>query len=366
MSALPRLIGFEPHESLVLVGLTPGRGGRHEVGLTLRADLSDVRLAVDAQPTLTPTGDTHPCHPVLLAGALARNDCVGALVVVVSDTSAPPPSHPDLDDAGSFAVESTRAALDRAGITVTDELLVRERRWWSYRCDRPTCCPPEGTVVTAAGSDLLAAELAWNGETSTVLSGREAVVAQVAETPGAEATAVAEAVTAALPSDADATLGPASAEDVLVLVADLLDRFRTPEPQVAPDRWAALLLGLADVQVRDACLLPCKGEVGAAALRLWCTATRLAPPGHVAAPATLAALVAHSRGEGALAGAAAARALTDDPAYRLAGFAARALGGGIPPAVVRRTFVESAAVLRARGAPTLDGAGRVVPGRSRV
>ena len=47
VACLPQLIGFEPVESLVLVGLIPGRAGRREVGLTLRVDLDDVVHALE-------------------------------------------------------------------------------------------------------------------------------------------------------------------------------------------------------------------------------------------------------------------------------------------------------------------------------
>ena len=86
----------------------------------------------------------------------------------------------------------------------------------------------------------------------------------------------------------------------------------------------------------------------------------MAPPGHVAPPATLAALTAHARGDGALAGEAVTRALTDDPATGSGCYAAQALAGGIPPSAVRRMVVEATAVLRARGEPVIDASGRLV------
>jgi Domain of unknown function (DUF4192) len=353
------------------------------VGLTLRVDLEDVVDAVAAelgdddepfddaleadavldhrgQPAAYvrshPAGPLHPCHPMQLVAALVRNGCVAAQVVVVSERAAPPSGEVTLGDIGCYLVAVLDNALAEHQVDVADAVLVRDGRWWSYFCSRPTCCPPEGTLISRADSDLLAAELAWAGESSVVLPGRELIVAKVASDPGPESAAVA-----ALLSDparpVTASTDPAAA---LAVVADLLVRFVEAMPEVKPQTWAQILVDLHDVLVRDGCMSPWKGDVGAAALALWCAATRIAPPGHVAAPATLAALTAHARGDGALAGEAVARALTDDPGYRLGRYAAQALGGGIPPSAVRRMVVEATAVLRARGEPVIDASGRLV------
>lgn len=379
VSCLPQLIGFEPVESLVLVGLIPGRAGRREVGLTLRVDLDDAIGALDlalrdddepfddeddldhhGQPAPyvrgQPGGPLAPCHPLRLVAALVRNRCVAAQVVVVSDRAHPPVTDLALDDIGCYLVAVVEQSLAAYGVDVADAVLVRDGRWWSYLCSRPTCCPPEGTLVSRADADLLAAELAWSGESSVVLPSRELIVAKVAPDSGPVAAAVAGLLSdpshPVLPS-----LSPAAA---LARVADLLAAFQAGGPEVEPPTWAQVLVDLGDVLVRDACMSPWKGEVGAAALALWCAATRVAPRGHVAPPATLAALTAHARGDGALAGEAVTRALTDDPAYRLGNYAAQALGGGIPPTAVRRMVVEATAVLRARGEPVIDASGRLV------
>ncbi len=361
VSCLPQLIGFPPVESLVLVGLTPGRAGRREVGLTLRVDVDDVLVA---------PGNA-PCHPARLAEALRRNRCTGAFVIIVSDRTAPPFQGAPADDFGWHLLDQVTPALEASGLEVVDSVLLSDGRWWSYQCSQPTCCPKEGTLVSRADADLLTAERAWAGDPTEVLAGREAIVAKVAPSAGPEATELA-----ALLSVSKGTRSPGDPQEALELIADLIDRFGlgrpaavrgepAGEPAVAPETWARLLVALTDVLVRDACLAPWKGDVGAAALSLWCAATRIAPPGLVAAPATLAALVAHARGEGALAGESVIRALADDPHYRLATYAAQALGGGLAPSIVRRALVESTGTLRARGEPALDRQGKVVLPRVR-
>ena len=382
VACLPQLIGFQPVESLVLVGLVPGRAGRRQVGLTLRVDLADViegiaaDLGEDDEPfdddlddeeldhqgrpaaylRGRPAGPLHPCHPLSLAAALVRNGCEAAQIVVVSDRAEPPSGDVTLRDLGGYLVAVVDEALAVGRVEVADAVLVRDGRWWSYFCSRPTCCPPEGTLISRADSDLLAAELAWAGESSVVLPGRELIVAKVAPDNGPEAAAVA----ALLADPTQPVVASSDPAEALAVVADLLTRFVEGTPEVEPQTWAQLLVDLHDVLVRDGCLSPWKGDLGAAALALWCAATRVAPPGHVAAPATLAALTAHARGDGALAGESVTRALTDDPDYALGRYAAQALGGGLPPSAVRRMVVEATAVLRARGEPVIDSSGRLV------
>ena len=362
VSCLPQLIGFRPVESLVLIGLRPGRGSRKEVGLTLRVDLDDVEAAIE----LARDHGLAPCHPLAMASALVRNRCVAALVVVVSDRAAPPPdvlaSDPDAaaTDLGSRTVDVVAQALDEAELQVVDAVLVRDGRWWSYHCSQPTCCPRDGTLVTQAAADLYAAELAWAGEPNEVLAGREVVVAKVTPGTGPGAPAVASLLGTAPPRARDA-------ESALAGVAALVERFASgaTESDIDPESWARLLVDLRDIHVRDGSLGVWKGDVGAAVLALWCAAARVAPPGFVAAPATLAALVAHTRGDGALASESVGRALDDDRGYRLALYSAQALGGGLSPTQVRRMLVESTRVMRARGEPVLDSRGRLAAPKSR-
>ncbi len=374
VACLPQLIGFPPIESLVVVGLVPAPNGRRQVGLTLRVDLATV-LAVTSPLGATDepddeTGDlseeeirgawgdqSHPCHPLQLAAALMRNQCVAAQIVIVSDQVTTPPNYHS-DDPVSRVADDLGLALTGLGLSVADALAVRDGRWWSYLCSNPTCCPPEGRLIQPADSDAFAAERAWVGESAEVLPDRSLIVERVAAATGA----LRDEVTAALaPGCAPASRPP---EAALAGIADLIATHRDPEPQVSAAIWAQLLVDVTDIVVRDACLAPWKGATGEAGLRLWCSATRLAPPGHVAAPATLAGVLAHARGEGALAGEAIARALDDDPGYRLARYAAQSLAGGLSPTLVRQTLVSATATIRARGEPVLDARGRLVSART--
>src|SRR5262249_14917171 len=39
-----------------------------------------------------------------------------------------------------------------AGVAPLDVLYVADGRWWSFLCDRPACCPPDGSPVDAGPS----------------------------------------------------------------------------------------------------------------------------------------------------------------------------------------------------------------------
>lgn len=87
----------------------------------------------------------------------------------------------------------------------------------------------------------------------------------------------------------------------------------TPEP-LSPTQAAVLLRALADVQVRDACMI----WNDAAARQLWHDLLSAAPPGHLAPAATLIAVLAYRRGHTLTATYALEHALLDDPHYALA------------------------------------------------
>jgi hypothetical protein len=87
--------------------------------------------------------------------------------------------------------------------------------------------------------------------------------------------------------------------------------------------------------VRDDAWARMLPEYNAAHTRLWADLTRLAPPGYVAAPASLLAFVAWQAGDGALANVALDRALADNRRYSMARLLRRALDSGAPPSVAR-------------------------------
>ena len=138
VACLPQLIGFEPVESLVLVGLVPGRArqarGRPHASRRPRrrratpsrpllldddGSFDDERLTLDpdGHPAAYLGGRTAgplaPCHPLSLVAALVRNRCVAAQVVVVSDRARPPGGELALGDLGCYLVAVVDAGPGR-------------------------------------------------------------------------------------------------------------------------------------------------------------------------------------------------------------------------------------------------------------
>jgi hypothetical protein len=114
--------------------------------------------------------------------------------------------------------------------------------------------------------------------------------------------------------------------------------------------WLAVTVAVP--QVRDAALLRMDPAHRQAHQQLWTTLTRLAPPGHVTAPAALLAFTAWQDGNGVLGNLALDRALADSPADDAARVLRTALESGAPP-----SLADPAAMIRqARGLKgTADG-----------
>src|SRR3954468_10767670 len=149
-AALPALIGFHPHESVLLVALGGPSGGR--VGLTVRADIPGRA----ASPAVSPA----------LARSVATDEPaggVGAGVSAAADAAEPLPGQPAGEVVAGLphrdVVHDLVVALAALGIPVRDALLVRRGRWWSYDCPEPCCAPDGGTPLPAGVTELEAASV---------------------------------------------------------------------------------------------------------------------------------------------------------------------------------------------------------------
>jgi hypothetical protein len=113
-------------------------------------------------------------------------------------------------------------------------------------------------------------------------------------------------------------------------------------PRRLSDREVARLAwGLRDVDLRDRALQLALGRSAPAAEAVWTELTRRAPAPLDAAPATLLAVSAWVRGDGALANVALDRALASEPSYTFAGLLRSALDACMHPAEVRRMIREA-------------------------
>jgi len=314
---LPHLLGFHPRESIVLIGLG-GKSGRR-VRMTARADI--------------PPPEHDRSMARMLAGKVSTARPVGALVLVVSEASD--------ELAGNrhrlphrHLVDETCRALERSGVLVADTVLVRGGRWWAY--DRAD--PGVGTPLPGGVSELEVASIATG---TVVAADRDDLAAVIGRPPGHDAPAMAAAcarIGVGLSTDLlDTGPEPVGLESWAAIMAGV-DRCRVGASlriPLADEDVARIVWGLRDVVVRDLALELALGDEPAAVEQLWTECTRRAPAPLDAAPATLLAVCAYLRGDGAMANIALDRALTSAPGYGLAGLLRDALDACVTPADLR-------------------------------
>ena len=315
IAAVPHLLGFHPHDSVVLLALH-GKS----LGLTLRTDL----VADDEAPRLAKQ----------LLTPISRQRPTGVALVVIGGEGIP-----DGDLPHRALVTAIDDVLTGAGLPVVHAAWTTETTSGAlWRCyDDPLCA---GTVADPAISPLAAATVAAGAVT---FGSREELAKLLApEDPAALQRR------AALLDAADAE-HPMSARIVGQRLAQLTALHRAAavaDPELSDSIVAEVVSALCDHRVRDACLPWCTGSGAAAAERLWLALVRATPAPERAEPAALLALTAYLRGDGALASVALESALRACPHHSLSGLLRAALDGGLPPELLREIARDAAAALR--------------------
>lgn len=301
----PYLLGFHPRDSVVVVGLR-----ERQIAFAARADLPD--------PAGIPARVQELVDPV----ARQRLDTVVLLGYGPAAVTDP-------------VLSALREAVTRRGLRVAEMLRVDAGRWWSYLCENPRCCPPEGAPIDPARSEV-SATCAYAGLTAAAsraeLAGRVAPVAGPARAAMDRATGRADRALldwlATLPEGerAEAVLaeGRSAVEGAIARHAE--------GGSLDDGALARLGLLLTWTPVRDAAWQAITSEQPH--LRLWTDVTRRVEPALAPAPATLLAFTAWRAGDGALAGLALERALREDPSYSLAQLLLDALRQGIAPSML--------------------------------
>jgi hypothetical protein len=341
-AALPVLVGFSPRESVVLVALGGSSGRR--VGLSARVDIPA------------------PGHARELAGVLAarlaHERAEAAVLAVVSEA-------PDVvllpDDPLSVTgptdlphrplVHELLLALDARSIPLDEALLVRAGRWWSYDCPEACCAPDAGTPLPGGTSPLVAASVAAG---QVVARDREELQLRIAPIGASAAAAMAATVTAVGEELADLVRRcgrDAAADRYESWVEAAVTRCATSGCRPRDEEMARVAWGLRDVRVRDRALGFALGPRAGAAEVLWTECTRRLPEPLDAAPATLLAVSAWLRGDGAMARIALDRALDSQPDYALAGLLSQGLEAGLGPSDLRAMVAGTQAELDLLPAP---------------
>jgi hypothetical protein len=332
-AAVPQLLGFRPSESVVLIGLGGRRGDR--VGLTVRADIP------------------RPAHAAEVVGVLVRSirtQRPGAVVVAVvseapDEGAGPLPAfRPEGGLPHRELLRELTMELTAARLPVRDALLVRSGRWWSYDCSQPCCAPGRGTALPGGVTALEAAAVVGGMVVEGSRRDLERRLEDPDGRPGAREACIrwagegwAQAAargSAAVTADAWAAVGEA--------MAACRSGPGTATPRLTDDLVARVVWGLRDTAVRDRALALALTADPAPLEDLWTQCTRRAPAPLDAAPATLLAVSAWLRGDGAMANIALERALDSDPDYRLAGLLAEALARCLRPTDLRAMISETA------------------------
>lgn len=138
-AAVPHFFGFAPDYSVVLLGLTPhGLGGRAALCHGMRVDLDVV--------------ERHPTRFARWAAERMLDEgAVESLILIYPRFGAPaiPGMHQRLSTL-------LCAQFRQLGPRPLDSLFIAGGRWWSFLCEKPDCCPMEGTAIDPAASEVAA------------------------------------------------------------------------------------------------------------------------------------------------------------------------------------------------------------------
>jgi Domain of unknown function (DUF4192) len=317
---VPRLLGFVPAASLIVIGVTPPRD---RIKLTLRYDLPD-----PPEPDLAADLAAHAI------GVLSAQRLTAAVAVGYGPEALVTPVANELRDQAW-----------QAGIDLREFLRVTGGHYWSYLCANEECCPAEGVPFDTTAADPAEAQ-ALSAVGDRVLSSRAALAARVAPLGGIAAESMRQATRRAEQHIArllakvrkSARLGAARhmiAAEGLAAVGAMIGRYRDGDRFTSDDEIARITVALRDLRVRDDAWARMNPAHSEAHLRLWTDVVRRAQPGYVAAPAALLAFVAWQSGDGALANVALDRALADDPRYSMATLLRQVITAGAPPSLAR-------------------------------
>jgi hypothetical protein len=309
IAAVPYLLGFHPTDSLTVVAMQGSR-----VVFAARHDLPE-----PGTPEVKARAEA-----LHLAAVVARQAVDGATVIGHGAADRVTPAVLRLGD-----------ALDDLRVPILDALRVTDGRYWSYMCDEPGCCPPEGVPCDPATS-AIAAAATYAGQVA--FPDRESLAAQLGSVDGPVRVAMAAATERAEQRRTELITGVdevAASRAVRragrAAVRDACRR-RREGSRLGDDDVAWLGVLLTHLPVRDYAWERTDGADWQ--VSLWTDVLRRVPPGYVPAPACLLAFAAWRAGQGALASVAVARALEADPAYSMAVLLDEVLRYALPPSAV--------------------------------
>ena len=313
LAATPYFLGFHPTDSLVVLGLTGT-----ELKFYLRGDLPPI----DASPQLLIEFGNQYCD-------LMQEQGIDAVVLVGYGTE--PMVTP--------AVTAVQREMRQRQIRIRDVLRTADGRYWSYLCESPTCCPPEGTPYEVSNT-VVAAMATVAG--CVAMPDRDAVVRGL-DPPVGPALAAIQAATERATSRLVSIFDRADDKTDLLAAGrqaftDALERYRGAGRLSDDDlAWLCVLMEIG--RVRD---VPWRGadaadrEERAVHVRLWTDVLHRCDPDYAAQPGALLSYLLWRSGDGIRAAVAVERALDADPGHTSAQIMSEILRQGVPPSVIDR------------------------------
>jgi hypothetical protein len=298
LAAVPYLLGYRPTDSAVVLAM-----GGEAILATICADLPG--------PDADPAQAARAAEPLVTEALRLRADGVILAMVGPAERSLP-------------LLDGLLDAYGSCGIAVHEALRLSDGWFWSYGCDEPVCCPPEGQRFDP-GASAVPAEATLAGR--VVLPDRATYEAQVEPVGGPSAAAVEAASERAAdrlarlmerPPDARAArraLRAAGRAALDIGVRRHRDGQGLGDDDVA---WLSVLLVADDVRELALRQILRRGDLIGAHRALWLDVLRRAAPDFVAGPACLFAATAHFYGERTLVRLALERVLDTDPDHPMA------------------------------------------------
>jgi hypothetical protein len=334
IAAIPGMLGFPPVDSVVLVTFTGA--SRLTIEAVLRTDLPKPDHVLDLVEQLRVVARNH-------------QPSVVALVVVGPAGTEQPGVLPH-----RTLVERLATAFDSEGIALAHAAWVlRVERDVAWRCYQDVEC--HGIVPDPATSPVTTA-MAVAGVVT--FASREDMAALLTADPAGDLARRSDLIDE-LSHDRDGPADQRCARHDLELVERTVDRIASAGApgfggcsafELEDEMIARLAHAVSDPDVRESCLAYALTERARSAEALWMLLTRATPGRARAEPASLLAVSAYLRGEGALAGMAADVAIGANPEHGLASTMNDVIAFGVPPGQFRSMLAESFARVMTRSA----------------
>ncbi len=297
IAAVPYLLGFEPANSLVLIGLHDGH-----VTVTARTDLADL---------------AEPGHLDQLMTTLAIKAQSSEVLAI---------TYGDIHRSGADTVADSAAA---AGMNLTEHVRVADGRYWSLTCPVEGCCPAEGRPLPS--DDAVAAEFVALGVSKAVSRADLDTIF----TPVPDTDRLTPLVRDAERAILEQTLAGHGAARITADKRALFAATRRTDRQWSDTETARYGVALDGYDVRDATWLAIEnGRIDGRDLFLHLS--RTLPATHRAPALFLFGWKTWREGNGALASMAVERALDADPTYSAADLLMAAITQAVDPRTMPR------------------------------